>query len=129
MILIPPRMDFFDKFIIRHLQFGGSEVGSLTEFDPGDFSQQITYSLGQFLFKSGGAPPLDVLAAIVGEHLFGHAVFAYGLTVGLDHVLGRLAMVKPQAGNVAAVVVQIADQIDVFPGQAIGKKIFLTFYP
>jgi hypothetical protein len=74
--------------------------------------------LFQFLFKPGGAPPVGVLPAVVGKHLFGNAVLAHRPAVGLDDILGGLAAVKPQAGDVAAVIIQITDQVSVLPGQA-----------
>ena len=74
--------------------------------------------LGQFLFEAGRSPPVGILPAVVGEHLLGYAIFTHGAPVGLDHVLGRLAAVKPQPSDVAAVVVDIPDQVGVLTGQA-----------
>ena len=79
----------------------------------------------KFLFKPGGASPIGILAAVVGEHLFGHAVFAHGPAIGLDHILGRLAAVKSQTGNVAAIIIQIANEIGVLTVQAEGQDIAL----
>jgi hypothetical protein len=80
---------------------------------------------GKLLFKPGSASPIGVLTPVVGEHLFGHSVFANGPTVGLDHVFGRLAAVKPQSGDIAAVVVDKPDQIGVLSGQPEGHNIAL----
>ena len=67
--------------------------------------------------EAGRAPPVDVLAAVVGQHLFGDAVFCYCPAVCFKHVRRRLAPVKPQAGYIARVVVDKADQVGVRAGQ------------
>ena len=69
--------------------------------------------LGNLFFKAGGASIIGVLAPVVGEHLFGHPVFANGPAVGLNDIFGLLAAVKSQAGNIAAVVVDKTDQTGV----------------
>jgi hypothetical protein len=46
-----------------------------------------------FSFKAGLAPPVRVLSSIVGEHLFGNAVFGDAAAVRLQHVHGGLATV------------------------------------
>ncbi len=81
--------------------------------------------LGQFLFKPGGASPVGVLVSIVGEHLFGHPVFADGPAVGLNDIFCALAAVKSQSGDVAAVVVDKPDQISVLARQPEGQNIAL----
>ena len=72
----------------------------------------------QFPLEGGRAPPVDVLAAVVGQHLFGDAVFSRCPSVRFQHVRRRLAPVKPQAGYIARVVVDKADQVRVRAGQA-----------
>jgi hypothetical protein len=44
-------------------------------------------------FKTGLAPPVRVLSAVVGEHLFGNAILGDTTAVGLQHVGCRLAAV------------------------------------
>ena len=73
--------------------------------------------LGKFFLETGSPSPVGILSSVVGEHLLGHTVLSNGPAVGLDHVLGGLAAVKSQAGDVAAVIVQVANQVGVFPGQ------------
>jgi hypothetical protein len=68
-------------------------------------------------FEAGLPSPIGVLAAIVGEHLPGNAVFGNTATVCLQHVFGGLTAIQPQAGNVAAVVIHEADQVSVAPCQ------------
>ena len=81
--------------------------------------------LGQFLFEAGGAPPVGILPAVVGKHLFRNTIFTHGTAVGLDHVLGRLAAVKPQSGDITAVIVDIPDQVGILAGQAKSQDIAL----
>ena len=76
-------------------------------------------------FEAGLAPPVRVLPAIVGEHLFGHTVLGNAAPVGLQHVGGRLAAIQPQGGNVAAVVVHEADQVGVATRQPEGHDVAL----
>jgi hypothetical protein len=65
------------------------------------------------------------LAALIGEHLFGHAVFRHGRAVNLQHVLGRLAAKYVQPHHVAGVIIQKADQIGVLASQTEGEDVGL----
>jgi len=47
----------------------------------------------QLLLKTGLAPPVGVLPAIVGQHLLGNPVVGNPAAVGLKNVFGRLAAV------------------------------------
>ena len=80
---------------------------------------------GQLFFEPGGAPPVGVLPTVVGEHLFGNTIFANGLSIRLDHVFSRLAAVKPHGCDIAAVVIDVADQIGIFTRQSEGHDIAL----
>ncbi len=71
------------------------------------------------------APPVGVLAAVVGEHLPGHTVFGNTPAIGLQHMGGRLAAVQSQGGDVAAVIVHEADQVGVASGQPEGHDVAL----
>jgi hypothetical protein len=73
--------------------------------------------LFHLLLEAGLAPPVGVLPAVVGKHLPRHPVVGHRPPVGLKHVFGRLAAVESQTGDVAAVVVDKADQIGVAPSQ------------
>jgi hypothetical protein len=79
----------------------------------------------QFLLKAGLPPPVGVLPAVVGQHLLGHPVVGHRPAKGLQHVLGRLAAVQPQGGDVAAVVVDEADQVGVAAPQPDGQYVRL----
>ena len=76
-------------------------------------------------FEAGLTAPVGILAAVIGQHLFGNAVLGDTPAVGLQHVFGGLTAVQPQGGDVAAVVVHKADQVGVAPGQAEGHDIAL----
>jgi hypothetical protein len=79
----------------------------------------------QLLLEAGLPPPVGVLPAVVGQHLLGDAVLGYPSAVGLKHVLGGLAAVQPQRGDVAAVIVDEADQVGVVAPQPDGKYVRL----
>jgi hypothetical protein len=49
----------------------------------------------QLLLEAGLAPPVGVLASVVGQNFLGHPVVGHRPPVGLKHVLGRLAAVHP----------------------------------
>jgi hypothetical protein len=65
------------------------------------------------------------LAALIGEHLFGHAVFCHGCAVHLQDVLGRLAAKYVQPYHVAGVVIEKPDQVGVLASQAEGEDVRL----
>ncbi len=76
-------------------------------------------------FETGLAAPVRVLAAVVGEHLFGNAVLGDTAPVGLQYVGGCLAAVQSQGGDVPAVVVHEADQVSVAACQPEGHDVAL----
>jgi hypothetical protein len=67
------------------------------------------------------------LAALIGEHLFGHAVFRHGRAVNLQDVLGRLAAKYVQPDDVAGVVIQKPDQVGVLASQTEGEDVGLPY--
>jgi len=79
----------------------------------------------QLLLEAGLATPVGVLPAVVGQHLFGDPVVGHRSPVGLKHVLGRLAAVQSQDGDVAAVIIDKADQVGVVAPQPDGQDIAL----
>jgi hypothetical protein len=76
-------------------------------------------------FEAGLTAPVRILPTVVGQHLFGNAVFGHTPAVGLQHVFGGLAAVQSQGGDVAAVVVHEADQVGVTTGQPEGHDVAL----
>ncbi|MFO7707846.1 MAG: hypothetical protein R6V84_06710 [Desulfobacterales bacterium] len=79
----------------------------------------------ELLLKPGLPPPVGVLPAVVGQHLLGDPVVGHRPPVGLEHVLGGLAAVQPQRGDVAAVVVDETDQVGVVTPEPYGQDIAL----
>jgi hypothetical protein len=79
----------------------------------------------QLLLKPGLPPPVGVLPAVVGQHLFGNPVLGHRPPVGLQHVLGGLAAVQPQGRHVAAVIVDEADQVGVVASQPDSQNVAL----
>jgi hypothetical protein len=76
-------------------------------------------------FKPGLSSPVGVLSAVVGEHLFGYAVFTNPPPVGLQNVFGRLTAIQPQGGDVSAIVVHKTDQVRVSTRQPKGHDVAL----
>jgi hypothetical protein len=81
--------------------------------------------LAQLRLEACGAAPTRVLAALIGEHLLGHAVFRDRRAVYFQHVLRRLAAKQVQPHHVARVIIQKADQVGVLASQAEGEDIGL----
>ena len=75
--------------------------------------------------EPGLSPPVGVLPAVVGEHLFGYAVFGNTAPVGLQYVFGRLTAVQTQGGDVSAIVVHKTDQVRVSTRQSEGHDVAL----
>ena len=81
--------------------------------------------LAQLRLETRGPAPTRILAALIGEHLFGHAVFRHGRAVHLQNVLGRLAAKDVQPHHVAGVVIQKADQVGILTCQTEGEDVGL----
>jgi len=81
--------------------------------------------LAQLRLKVRGPAPTGVLAALIGEHLFGHAVLCHRPAVHLQDVLRRLAVKHLQPHHITGVIVDKADQVGVLAAQPEGKDIGL----
>lgn len=79
----------------------------------------------QLRLEACGPAPTGILAALVGKHLFGHAVLGHRRAVDLQDVLGRLAAKHVQPHHVAGVIIDKADEVGVLASQAEGKDIGL----
>jgi hypothetical protein len=79
----------------------------------------------QLLLEAGLPAPVGVLPAVVSQHLLGNPVFGHRPPVGLQHVLGGLASIQTQRGDVSAVIVDEADQVGVVASQPNGEYIAL----
>jgi len=87
---------------------------------------QVVHSvLAQLRLKAGSPAPTRVLAALIGEHLFGHAILRYGPAVYLQDVLRRLAAKHVEPHHVAGVIIQKADEVGVLASQPKGEDIGL----
>jgi hypothetical protein len=81
--------------------------------------------LAQLRLETRRAAPTAVLAALIREHFFGHAVLRHRRAVHLQHVLRRLAAKHVQPHHVAGVIIDKADEVGVLASQAEGKDIGL----
>ena len=81
--------------------------------------------LTQLRLETGGPAPTRVLAALIREHFFGHAVLRHRPAVHLQHVLRRLAAKHVQPHHVTGVIVDKADEVGVLASQPEGKDIGL----
>jgi hypothetical protein len=81
--------------------------------------------LTQLRLKAGSPAPTRVLAALIGEHFFGHAVLRHRRAVHLQHVLRRLTAKHVQPHHVAGVIIQKADEVGVLASQTKGEDIGL----
>ncbi len=76
-------------------------------------------------FETTGAVPVGVLPPVVGEHLLGWIVLAFGSTVDLDEVVRRLAAKEIHARDVAGEVIDEADEVSVITAQPEGEDVRL----
>jgi len=81
--------------------------------------------LAQLRLEAGGTAPTAVLASLIGQHFFGHAVLRDRRAVHLQHVLRRLAAKHVQPHHVAGVIIDKADAVGVLASQTEGKDIGL----
>jgi len=81
--------------------------------------------LTQLRLETGGPAPARVLATLIGEHLFGHAVLRHRRAVHLQDMLRCLTTEHVQPHHVAGVIVQEADEVGVFASQPESKNIGL----
>jgi len=81
--------------------------------------------LAQLRLETGSAAPTRVLAPLVREQFFGHAVLAHRPAIHLQHVLRGLAAKYVQPHHVAGVIIQEADEVGILASQAEGEDIGL----
>ena len=81
--------------------------------------------LAQFRLKACRPAPTGVLTALIGEHLFGHAVLRHRPAVHLQHVLRRLTAKHLQPHHVAGIIIQKADEVGVLASQPEGEDVGL----
>ncbi len=81
--------------------------------------------LPQLRLEACRPAPTRILAALIGEHLFGHTVLGHRRAVHLQDVLRRWAAKKVQAHYVARIIIQKADQIGILARQTEGEDVAL----
>ena len=81
--------------------------------------------LAQLRFKPRGPAPAGVLASLIGEQFFGHAIFGHRRAVHLQDVLGRLAAKDVHSHQVAGEIIHETDQVSVLAAQAEGEDVGL----
>jgi len=81
--------------------------------------------LAQLRLETGGPAPTGVLAPLIREHFFGHAVLRHRRAVHLQHVLRRLTAKHVQPHHVAGVIIEKAEEVGVLASQTKGEDIGL----
>jgi hypothetical protein len=81
--------------------------------------------LAQLRFKARGSPPTGILASLIGEQFFGHAILGHRRAVHFQDVLGRLAAKDVRSHQVAGEIIHETDQVGVLPSQAEGEDVGL----
>jgi hypothetical protein len=81
--------------------------------------------LAQLRFKARGSPPTGILASLIGEQFFGHAILGHRRAVDLKNVLGRLAAKDVHSHQVAGEIIHETDQVGVLTSQAEGEDVGL----
>jgi hypothetical protein len=81
--------------------------------------------LAQLGLEPRRAPPTGVLAALIGEHLLGHAILGHRPAIDLQHVFRRLAAEDVQPQHVAGVIIQEPDEVRVLAAQPEGEDVGL----
>ena len=74
--------------------------------------------LRKLCLELGLAPPVRVLAAVVGEHFLRHSVLSAGLPIDFKHMLGGLGGIQAKAYNISTVVIHKADQVHLLSSHA-----------
>jgi hypothetical protein len=75
--------------------------------------------------EAGDPAPVDILAAVVGEHLFGRLIFAGGDAEDFQHVLRGVAAEHIGADHKTGVVVHEADEVGVATAEPEGEDVAL----
>ena len=110
--LLPDRFPEAFNFAQRHGMMGtGFEVMG-----------PVLFHLG---LEAGGAPPVDELPAVIGEHLFGRLIFARRDPKHLQHVFGRVAAKQIGPHDEAGIVIHERDDIGIPPPQSEGEDVGL----
>jgi hypothetical protein len=82
-------------------------------------------ALFEFSLEAGSPAPGCVLAAIVGEHLFGQVILAQGGAEHFQNIFGSLAAKHISADHEPRIIVHEADQVGVATAQPEGEDVRL----
>ncbi|HWT83591.1 MAG TPA: hypothetical protein VN648_32900, partial [Candidatus Methylomirabilis sp.] len=134
-VVLEPEADAFPR------RFEAFELGAGEELLPDAFPEPLDLAqrhgmmgarlevvgavLFHFRFEAGGATPVDVLPAIVREHLLGRLVFAGRHPKDLQHVLRGVTAEEVRPHDEPRVVVQEADQVGIASPQPEGEDVGL----
>jgi hypothetical protein len=107
--------------------FEAAELRPAEEFGIDRFPEPLDFSKGhgmmrpgfdmldpvflQLVFETGRPPPVGILPTVVGEHFLRNTVVGNSAAKCLQHVIGCLGAVQAQRGDVARVIVEVADQV------------------
>lgn len=82
----------------------------------------VLFQLG---LEAGGATPVDVLPAVVGEHLFGRLVLPDGHTKDFQYVFGGVAAEQIRADHESGIIIHESDQVGVTAAEPKGEDVGL----
>jgi hypothetical protein len=74
--------------------------------------------LSQLRFKPRGPAPTGILASLIGEQFFGHAILGHRRAINLQDVLGRLAAKDVRSHHVAGEIIHETDEVGVLASEA-----------
>lgn len=117
------------------------ELGSHQELFPDSFPESLDLAqrhgmmgpaldvmdpiLAQLRLEARGPAPACVLATLIGEQFFGHAIFGHRRAVHLQDVLGRLAAKDVYSYQVAGEIIHETDEVGVLSSQTEGEDVGL----
>lgn len=117
------------------------ELGSHQELFPDGFPESLDLAqrhgmmrpafnvmnsiLAQLRLEACGSSPTGILAPLIGEHFFGHAIFGHRRAIHLQNVLGRLAAKDVRPHHVAGEIVHETDEVGVLPSETEGEDVGL----
>lgn len=72
----------------------------------------------QFLLKPRRSPPVDILAAVVRQHLLRDPILRHGNPEDFKDMLRRLAAIHSHTGDIPGIIINVSDQIGCTTAQA-----------
>jgi hypothetical protein len=65
-----------------------------------------------------GPSPVDILSAVIGEHLLGNTILRRGLTIEFQYIIRRLRHAKAKSNDITGVVVDKSNEVDLAAAHA-----------